>query len=100
MKFPRKVNIFLLIMFAMSVFLFKRTFKEIIKLKTNVQRSVIIENEDEEGGSREVEENAKFTNDIQRLEAKLDEWQYIGKRRRKFKVFSAYFDDRIEALGI
>lgn len=31
--------------------------------------------------------------------SKLDTWQYIGEKSLRYKVFSAYFDDREEAFG-
>lgn len=34
------------------------------------------------------------------LQIKTDSWQYIGKKKYRNKVFSAYYDDRKESFGI
>lgn len=35
----------------------------------------------------------------EKLVPKLDVWQYIGPKIHRFKVFSAYFENRKEAFG-
>lgn len=49
-----------------------------------------------------MEATENKTHDFERLKSiksKFDTWQYIGNKKLKQKVFSAYFDDRKEAFG-
>lgn len=67
-------------------------------------KNMVIEQEANENGDLYRNQSEKLTNilriDYEKISTvNLDKFQFIGPKELKAKVFSAYYDDRIDALG-
>lgn len=77
---------------------FHKLNKNVIDSKFSDEQNKLEHKSEEEN----IKKQSKIDRDLEKvleLTPKIDTWQYIGPKKLRYKVYSAFFDDRVELFG-